>query len=170
MKRPILLFLFACALFLIDFFSKAYVHAHIPAMALSPPFFPYGGIAVFQNWYGIDFSINFVLNKGAAWGMFADFQYVLLYLRIAVIGAILGYVLFFNKNKSHSIPLTLIITGAIGNVIDTFRYGYVVDMFHLRFWSYSYPVFNVADSAIFCGIIWMLLLSLCSKAQAHKLC
>ena len=46
----------------------------------------------------------------------------------------------------------LVISGGIGNLIDRFRVGYVVDMFHFEFWP-SYPVFNVADICVVCGAI-----------------
>jgi signal peptidase II len=53
----------------------------------------------------------------------------------------------------------LIATGAIGNILDYFIYGHVVDVFYFVFWGYSFPVFNVADSIIFCGIVVLFLQS-----------
>lgn len=163
MKRYLWLLSLFVLIFAIDFFSKAYVHSHIPFMNWASPFYPYGGVPVFHNWMGIDFSINHVVNKGAAWGMLASWQNALLYVRFLVIGCIIAYFLFSPSAKSKQIPLVLIISGAMGNVLDYFLYGHVIDMFHFKFWDYTYPVFNVADAAIFCGITWLFLKSSKSK-------
>ena len=161
-----------CAFFIfcLDFFSKAYVHHHIPLMNVSSSFYPYGGVGLIQNWHGIDFSINHVINKGAAWGILSSFQQYLLYFRIFIIGAMLYYIIFSNKSSSKTMPLVLIISGAIGNVVDYFIYGHVVDMFHFyfRFWNYTFPVFNVADSSIFCGVFWLFVQSLIPKFKKEE--
>ena len=73
--------------------------------------------------------------------------------------------LFFGKVKERRIPLALILTGAVGNLFDFFLYGHVIDMFHLNFWGYSYPVFNFSDLLITSGIAWLLL---CKKKVEKK--
>lgn len=52
--------------------------------------------------------------------------------------------------------LALVLGGAIGNVIDRSFYGYVVDFILLHYQEWSYPAFNIADSAITCGVILIL--------------
>ena len=52
--------------------------------------------------------------------------------------------------------LALILGGAVGNVIDRLTYGYVVDFILLHYGPFSYPAFNVADSAITCGVVLLL--------------
>lgn len=164
MKRSLLIFLSLLLILAVDFFSKSYVHHFLPLMGWNEIGYPYGGIAVFENWVGIDFSINHVLNKGAAWGMFSSFQQYLFYARLTIIGGLLGYVLYFAERRQQ-FPLLVIITGALGNILDHLIYGHVVDMFHFRFWGYSFPVFNIADSAIFCGIASLMLLSFLRPAE-----
>lgn len=163
MKRKLLLALLFSLILASDLLSKAYVHVYIPLIDLSTPFYPFGGLGIFHNWFGIDFSINHAVNKGAAWSMFSSFQHHLLFFRILVISFLIGYLFFFNRISSRQIPLTIIIAGAIGNVIDYFMYGHVVDMFHFVLWGYSFPIFNLADSAIFCGIAWFFLESIFKK-------
>lgn len=165
MRGKAWLLVLAAVVLVIDFLSKSYVNTHVSQLHFSSSFYPYGGIGVFHNLKGIDFVITHTINKGAAWGMFAGFQHVLLYFRILVIFCLLGYFLFFNGMKARQIPLVLILTGASGNVIDYFIYGHVVDMFLFRFWGYFYPVFNVADAAIFCGITWLILHSFFAKSK-----
>lgn len=152
--------------FLIDFASKYYTHAYLPVMNHHWQEYPYGGIGVFRDFLGIEFSISHQVNYGAAWGMLAKFQLPLLYLRIALIAGLLIFVFFFNKHRSWQIPIALIVAGAIGNVVDYFLYGHVVDMFHFILWGYDYPVFNVADSAIFLGIASLIIISSRSKEDA----
>jgi signal peptidase II len=143
----------------LDQLSKFLVHAYIPLIDHSYYLYPYGGIEVFKNFIGIEFSINYMTNKGAAWGMLGNYQLPLIILRSFLIIGTLIYLFFFNSQPSWRIPLLLIVGGAIGNVIDFFSYGYVIDMFHFVFWGYDFPVFNVADTAISIGIGALFLLS-----------
>jgi signal peptidase II len=112
---------------------------------------------------GIEFSIIHQINRGAAWGVLADFQFPLLILRIALVVALIAYLFFSKKHPTWRIPLTLVVAGALGNIIDYFFYGHVIDMFLFRFWGYDYPVFNVADSAIVIGIFWLFCASFFDK-------
>jgi signal peptidase II len=151
--------LIAVLVFGLDFLSKFLTHHYIPLMNSDSLWYPYGGIGVFKNFFGIEFSISHTTNRGAAWGAFANYQQQLLYLRLVLVTGMVMYLLFFNKNQKLQIPFALIIAGALGNICDYFLYGQVVDMFHFVFWGYDYPVFNVADAAIFVGIAWLVILS-----------
>jgi signal peptidase II len=146
-----------------DIITKYLTQAYLPRRHAWDLWYPYGGIPVFKNFFGIEFSIVHATNKGMAWGLAGEHQELLLYIRIGLILGILGYLAFFNKASSHVWPLCLVITGAIGNVIDYYIYGHVVDMFHFVLWGYDYPVFNVADSLICIGIFWLIVQSLWSK-------
>ncbi len=164
-------FLFAALgmfIFMTDGLLKAYTHYYIPLMNSFSHVYPYDGIGVFQGWGGIDFCITHVINRGAAWGVLASLQDYLLYARIAIIGGLLTYLLVIKGEPFVKFCLTLIVAGACGNVADYFVYGHVVDMFYFVFWGYSYPVFNIADSSIFCGIALLLLKSGWLKLQARS--
>ncbi|MFS8563624.1 MAG: signal peptidase II [Rhabdochlamydiaceae bacterium] len=151
-------------IFALDYVSKAWVNFSISPVYFGRDVFPFGGIPIFHNFLGIDFCINHVFNHGAAWGLFSSMQNILLVVRIGVIVGLISYMIFSPKSTKYHFPLSLIVGGAIGNVVDYFVYGHVVDMFHFIFWGHSFAVFNVADSAIFCGIAWMILRSFVSKA------
>jgi signal peptidase II len=163
-KKGFIFIALAVFLFLTDALVKAFVHHEIPSITASTPVYPFGGIAVFHNWHGVDFSIVHVMNKGAAWGAFASLQKYLLYARVAIIGGLLTYLIFVKANAFRKFCLLLITTGAFGNVVDYFVYGHVVDMFYFIFWGYSYPVFNIADSLIFIGVVMLL-----GEGLVHKL-
>lgn len=152
-KRPWIFLLSVCLLLLgVDQSLKAYTFQNILPLHWASSIYPYGGIPVFQNWHGIDFSLNYVMNKGAAWGVFSSFQSYLLYARFLIIGALLSYVMFSANSFLKKGALSLIAVGAVGNIIDFFVYGHVVDMFHFCFFGYTFPIFNVADATIFCGV------------------
>ena len=144
-----------------DFFSKAYVFQVLAERAGSK----YLSIPVFYNFLGIDFFISLAVNKGAAWGVLADFQIYLLLLRILVILGLCVYLFFFNRSPHSDIPLMLIAAGAIGNVIDYFHYGYVIDFLHFNLWGYHFPIFNFADSCITIGVAWLFLVGLFARKK-----
>lgn len=157
---PIYLVIFVL---LLDCVTKFLTLSFLPK--IQSYWYPYGGIGVFRNFLGIEFSIIHATNKGAAWGLLAEFQEYLLLLRIICIVGIIIYMLFYNQNRLLNWPCALIIAGALGNVLDYFFYGHVIDMFHFIFWGYSYPVFNVADSAICIGIMWLLFFTSATKRK-----
>ncbi|MBM3199141.1 MAG: signal peptidase II, partial [Chlamydiae bacterium] len=123
---------------------------------------------LFKGWCGIDCSLQYVKNTGAAWGAFSEFQEYLLGVRFLAIGALLLYLYFSRVTFLQKSFLALVTTGAVGNVIDFFLYGHVVDMFHFCFWGYSFAVFNIADSMIFCGTSLLLLQNLMMRKQREN--
>lgn len=151
---------------LLDQSTKFLIDLYIPKMSWLTPFFPYGGVGIFKDFLGIQFAIVHEINYGAAWGFFSDYAYYLFIFRILFILALMAYLIFCPKSRLYMWPLTLIIAGAIGNVLDVAWYGYVIDMFYFKFGSYSYPVFNVADSFIFIGVFWLIFQSLFNKKRA----
>ena len=152
--------LLALVIFALDILTKCFTHHYLPPMELSSPFYPYGGIGVFKDFLGVEFSIAHRTNTGAAWGFFADYPIALLVLRIFLVGGLAFYLFTLNAGHSWRIPLVLVLVGAVGNILDFFLYGHVVDMFHFILWGYDYPVFNIADTAIFVGVAWLIFLTL----------
>ena len=163
---------FACivglAVLALDVATKFWIHTHLPHFSLEPYTYPYGGIGVFKDFFGIEFSLTHATNRGAAWGSFANYHTPLLYLRLILVAGLIIYTFLINKNVNWRIPLMLIVAGALGNILDFFVYDHVVDMFQFIFWGYRYPVFNVADSAIFIGIAWLFIVSWLDVRDAHE--
>jgi signal peptidase II len=148
-----LLFVLSAALLLIDFFSKAYM---LGPFSMTLTHYGRYGLPVFTNFFGVDFFITLTANKGAAWGLLSDFPQILVVIRIGIIAALLGYLFFIHHDWAFDFPLMLIITGAIGNILDTFLYGFVVDFLFFRLWGYNFPVFNIADVLISVGVLILL--------------
>ncbi len=156
--------LFSLILFL-DFCSKYWVCHNLPLLQLYQGF-PFGGIGIFDTAL-LKFSIVHTTNTGTAWGFFSNFQGLLLGFRLLITVGIFGYILFAKPPKYLQVALTIIAAGAVGNIIDFFAYGHVIDMFYCIFYRYSYPIFNVADSAIFCSVLYLLFKSRKIKTQRH---
>ncbi|MOA00888.1 Lipoprotein signal peptidase [compost metagenome] len=73
-----------------------------------------------------------------------------------------------SSQRGLLIGLGLVLGGALGNFIDRARFGEVVDFLQFNFGSYTFPIFNVADSAIVCGAILILIDTLLSARNEKK--
>jgi len=109
-----------------------------------------------------------IKNKGIAFGIFnkpGTECYILSGITIIAIFFII-YMIFTEGKKSLfiSIPLGLILGGAIGNLIDRILFGEVTDFIDLHIGIYHWPAFNVADMAISIGGFMILLFILMKKA------
>lgn len=153
----------------LDIVSKMLAIAYVPSLSFYERTYPYGGIPIFSDFLGIDFSLNYVVNTGAAWGFFSGHSGLLFSLRAAIILALFAYLLFFRHGPRMKFPLWLVVTGAVGNAIDYCVYGHVIDFLHFVFWGYSFPIFNLADSCITLGVLFLFLFSGASKKQAEAL-
>jgi len=107
------------------------------------------------------FQITLIHNRGAAFGILKN--QISLFILTAIFAIVLIYLnLKENRHKKfYSISLSLILAGALGNLVDRIFLGYVIDFLDFRIW----PVFNVADSAITVGAI-LLGWSICIQKSA----
>lgn len=150
-----------------DALLKLWTHTHLPLLSSVNPIYPYGGVGVFRNIGGIEFSLAHATNKGAAWSVGSDYAEWLLALRLVFIAALALYIVWGHYQRRLTVPLALILSGAVANVLDFFFYGHVIDMFHFVLWGYSFPIFNIADSAIFCGVVAIMILGDDKARQAR---
>lgn len=99
------------------------------------------------------FRFRLVHNTGAAWGMFGDSTFALGVMSVVVCVVLLAYFIVGCKsmNTGQIIGLALVLAGGIGNAIDRFTLGYVVDFIDFAF--IDFPVFNVADIGVTCGFV-----------------
>lgn len=133
--------LFSLILLLIDVLSKILAKSYIPSE----------GITLFQG--VVSFSLDLAYNTGAAWGLFSHYPNMLFSLRLVILSALLFH-LFFSQRKEMA--LWVLLAGALGNILDYLLYGHVIDFLHFRFWDYSFPIFNFADSYISCSLLFFL--------------
>ncbi|MDQ7032428.1 MAG: signal peptidase II [Desulfonauticus sp.] len=104
-----------------------------------------------------------ILNKGAAFGFLnrADISWQT-YFFIAVSALAIVLIVHLLRTVSRKdyflfVGLGLILGGALGNLIDRIRLGKVIDFLDFYISSYHWPAFNVADMAIFCGTVCLML-------------
>lgn len=140
----------ALAVILLDQASKLFIQATIP-LGQSVPLIP-------------DlFAIVHVLNPGAAFGLLAARSSAFrnpFFIGISLLA--IAFILYYRhrglKGQSlASTALSLILGGALGNLVDRLRLGMVIDFLDVHYFQYHWPAFNVADSAITIGVSLMLL-------------
>lgn len=114
------------------------------------------------------FQLRYVENFGAAFGILQNKQLFFIIITFIIIAGIIIFMKANNKlSKLMNISLVLILSGAVGNLIDRIRLGYVVDFVDIKFGSlYDYPVFNIADSSIVIATIMVAYLVLFDKYEA----
>ena len=97
--------------------------------------------------------LEYTENRGAAFGLFSGVAPVLVLASIAILGALL---LNYTRQRQpplwHTLAVGAIAGGAVGNLLDRVRLGYVIDFVSIGLW----PNFNVADSAITVGVLVLL--------------
>ncbi len=98
-----------------------------------------------------------VRNTGGAFGMFKSVGSTL-FIAVSVM-AIIFVIWLLIRTKEGYFGLSLILGGAIGNLTDRLRYGWVVDFIDFSIGKFHWPAFNVADSALTIGVIVVLLSS-----------
>lgn len=152
----------AGAIITLDQLVKMYVHTH----------FSLGeSITVIDGF----FNLTYVRNTGAAFGLFGEshplFREIFFLsmppIAVLVILTILRGV--SERDRINIIALSLIFGGAIANYIDRLRFRYVIDFldFHIGT-HYSWPVFNIADMGIVCGVGLLIFLEFSRKSSSQK--
>lgn len=105
--------------------------------------------------------LNYLENKGAAFGMLQNQKVFFIFVAIVIL-SVIAYVLFKTPDKRKytvlHVLLSLIAAGAIGNMIDRIRYDYVVDFIY--FVLINFPIFNVADIYVSVSTVVLVILLL----------
>ena len=130
---------------LIDIFTK---------LAAVKILMPINSVEIIKN----ILNFTYVENKGIAFGMFAGRRFLFIIMSLVILVMVL-LVIFKTPKEARSIFLkvggALVVSGAVGNLIDRVFKGYVVDFIELRF--IDFPVFNVADIAVCIGAAMLII-------------
>lgn len=119
------------------------------------------------------FNFTYARNYGAAFSFLGDASgwQRWFFTAIAVVVSVVLAVWLSRLQKSQwklSLALALIISGAIGNLIDRSLYGYVVDFLHVFYQDWHYPIFNIADCAISIGAVLLIWDSFSSEKKTSE--
>lgn len=148
----------SAVIILLDWISKAWALSSLEYMKSIEV------IPGFWNW-------TLVHNRGAAFSFLAQAggwqQW--LFSALAVIISVVCVLMLKKTDRRDwqtALPLALIVGGALGNLIDRIRFGYVIDFVHWYYGSFHWPVFNVADSAISIAAVLLIVLSFKTEKKA----
>ncbi len=144
----------------LDQWSKWWVLANLPEYTVVPV------IDGFWNWYR-------TYNTGAAFSFLADAGGWQTYFFVVLAFAISGLMAWMlartpRSDWKQALPLSLVIGGALGNVIDRFAHGHVVDFIQWYVGTHYWPAFNIADCAVVGGAIGMALFGVLGGKPASK--
>lgn len=110
------------------------------------------------------FNLSWAQNYGVSFGMFTANSELGRWLLVAMTGLVASGVAFWlwrEKSKGDVVALALVLGGALGNIVDRVRVGYVIDYADLHFGDFQpFLVFNVADAAITIGVLLLVARSL----------
>lgn len=161
-----MMFLLATVLVAVDQLSKVWVTRNLPLDGNEIPLIP--GLAILHT-----------RNNGAAFGMLRDLELrigqlvvdgtFLLGVLSAVVSIAIAVYLWRHRGRLGSLAgtaLALVLAGALGNMIDRLRLGYVVDFIYVRSGNFDFPVFNVADSCVVVGAALLIIGSLFSDESS----
>jgi len=129
----------------------------------------HSSIVIVPGWL----DLTYTLNPGAAFSLFATmpagFRRVF-FVALSVAAIIVLTVLIARRTTSlaSAIAFALILGGALGNLYDRLARGVVIDFIYFHHAWFSYPVFNLADSAITIGVALVLLLSAFTRSPAKN--
>jgi signal peptidase II len=140
MKKPLYVLIIVTAVIVLDQITKYLVNTYVS---------PFDPIEILPFLHIVN-----VHNTGAAFGMFKNLGGST-FIGVSVI-AIIVIIVFLVKDTYNQFGLTLLLGGAIGNLIDRVRFGKVVDFIDISVGEFSWPAFNVADSCLTVGIIIIL--------------
>jgi signal peptidase II len=122
---------------------------------------PYDSLKIFPFLH-----LVIVTNKGAAFGMFKNIGSGF-FIAASVI-AIIFVIYLLIRGKEDQLGLSLVLGGAIGNLIDRILYGRVVDFIDLSLGKYHWPAFNIADSSLTVGVTIILLTHLLKTMKTKR--
>lgn len=153
MQKKIIIY--SIIFFILDLISKVIVNNFVSLTE---------SITVINNF----FYLTNVHNLGAAWSLFSGQRILLIVVGIAALFFIFRWINDFKNNNKNIWAFSLLISGLLGNLFDRIIYGYVRDFLDFRFGSYNYPVFNLADTFIFCGVIVLILAIIKGEENGSK--
>ena len=113
-------------------------------------------------------------NPGIAFGVLSEGSLPFQALALTLLGlaAVVALVVYAIRiplvNRLRLVALSLVIGGAVGNLVDRIRYGSVVDFIHVYWRTHQWPDFNVADSAISVGVTLLVLESLFAPRKTSE--
>ena len=147
--------LFVTLLIIIDQLSKYFIVKYIDIN---------DSIILIKNF----FEFTFITNKGAALGFLSNNLVLLILISMILVWYIIKEIKGNIKNKITLLSLSLILSGALGNLIDRIFRGYVVDFISFKLFNHYMPIFNIADISITFGVIILIWITMKEENKHDK--
>lgn len=162
-KKLTLMFATAAVVFILDQLTKWWISSNMQV----------GGMISIIDGY---IRLRYTHNTGAAFGFWRDGSGIIsVFAPIVIAGIVIVFVRLGNPSRLSTLAAGLIVGGALGNLLDRLRLGYVVDFVEVYNpninWGgtiYTFPVFNVGDSGITIGVILILAVMIFSKEEKEN--
>ena len=153
MKKEI--FIISLIILILDQISKIIVNMYIKLNS---------SILIIRNF----FYLRNVYNEGAAFSILEGNRLLFIIIGLISIYLIYSFIKDFNNNKRNIIVFGLLLGGILGNLLDRIFLGYVRDFLDFYIFNYNFPVFNIADSAIFIGVVLLLMSMVKEKSNGSN--
>ncbi|WP_206214049.1 signal peptidase II [Adlercreutzia sp. ZJ154] len=142
-RNAVIFIVVAALLFIADQLSKTIFNVYTPGQVIAEPI---PGVL----------GLKLIHNTGGAWGIFGGMTQALAIFSFIMCAVIVLYLFVIAPSSSAmmAVGLALVFAGGVGNLIDRIANGYVIDFIQLLF--IDFPVFNVADIGVTCGIVVVL--------------
>ena len=140
-----MIYFISLIVFLLDFFTKLWALRGL---------IPHEPVSILPC-----FNLYLTFNRGVSFSMFSAQSAIGVWALISLTGIISVLIIYLiqnEKEKLSRIGLSMILGGAIGNLIDRIRFGSVVDFLDFYLGAHHWPAFNIADSAICIGVMFVL--------------
>jgi signal peptidase II len=141
--RPLYFYIIVGLVFVCDQASKAMIQRNMI-------------FGEYREIFGSNFMLTLTKNTGGAWGLAPSWNSLFVaFAAVAIVALLYAYHRVARGDLLVGSAFALALGGALGNLLDRLRYGFVVDFFDVRI--IKWPIFNVADSAISLGIVLLLI-------------
>ena len=113
-------------------------------------------------------NLTLTFNSGTSFGFLSpsnEIQYYLIIILTVCCIAFICYMLTTMKNLMEKLLCSMLISGAMGNLIDRFIHGAVIDFVDIYYKNWHFPAFNFADACISCSVIILIIYSLCEQTK-----
>lgn len=117
------------------------------------------------------FNLTHIRNRGAIFGFFSHFESRVLFIFLTLVSLVaLGLVIYYffktpSSQRFMKISLSVILAGALGNLIDRVFRGYVIDFLDFHIKSWHWPSFNVADACITIGALLLIFILVFKRSK-----
>ena len=102
--------------------------------------------------------LTYAQNTGVSFGLFAGYNLIFI---VVLLAAFFFFAALFRKKENYRPQITVICAGISGNLIDRLFFGFVTDFIDIKIW----PIFNLADSSISIGILWLIIAMAINKDE-----